>query len=562
MTVSVQIDNFRKFLGFLGPRASRLLALGVLVGIGLFGAELSFAYGLQAFLKVLGATNLGNKPLPTWIPQKTFGGVLAFILFLGILRGLLQWAQVYMQFAANEIAKFQQRTRLLKWAYNSESVSTTRVTTLFNERTTAGGICLLSLQSLTIQATSAVLLGFSLLILAPSVTIVTAILLGVLALPMRMLNKRIEAAGIGIANEWEKTNSRLLMSIKNLLLMQIYGTQEKEETEAQAHLGHYLNHNLSFAAAAGFKFALPQIIGVFMICVISYYSMTRNVLSTGVLISYFYLFVRFMQNFSEVLRTGANVNVYRNQLKELAVWYEDHLNALKLVPKLSPKPADLNLSQAIGWRLENISFSYPDASHFLFEGLSLEVPAGSFTVILGPSGVGKSTLLNILLGNSTVSSGKVKVALEANRTEELQYVRLGLLKDIGYVGAESFLLEGTIRENIVYGLDHSVTDDEIKGSLMKAECKFIHDLPQGLQHRLTEQGQGLSAGQKQRLSLARALLRNPKALILDEATANLDHETEVRLVETLAKFKGQMTIIAVTHRQVMLEVADQEISLK
>jgi ATP-binding cassette subfamily B protein AbcA/BmrA len=135
------------------------------------------------------------------------------------------------------------------------------------------------------------------------------------------------------------------------------------------------------------------------------------------------------------------------------------------------------------------------------------------------------------------------------------------LDSVGYVGPESFLIEGTVKENLSYGLHQVASDIDIRNVLDHADCGFVHSLPLGLEHRLTEQGEGLSAGQKQRLALARALLRKPKVLVLDEATANLDTETELRLVATLEKIRDGMTIVAVTHREALLRIATHKTNL-
>ena len=143
----------------------------------------------------------------------------------------------------------------------------------------------------------------------------------------------------------------------------------------------------------------------------------------------------------------------------------------------------------------------------------------------------------------------------------LSEIRKSLLPHVGYVGSESFLIAGTILENLTYGLETVPSEKDIQLALEKSGCDFISRLNTGLAHPITEQGQGLSAGQKQRLSFARALLRNPKVLILDEATANLDYETEKNLIKTLTQMKGSTTIIAVTHREALLVLADQTIKL-
>jgi ABC-type bacteriocin/lantibiotic exporter with double-glycine peptidase domain len=192
----------------------------------------------------------------------------------------------------------------------------------------------------------------------------------------------------------------------------------------------------------------------------------------------------------------------------------------------------------------------------------LEINPGSTLVIIGPSGAGKSTLLAILLGLETPNVGQVLAISSEGFPVPLADAREGLLNHVGYVGPDSFIIAGTIRDNLTYGTREKFEDAQIKAALVQADCQFVMDMPGGLNHALTEQGEGLSAGQKQRLSLARALLRQPKLLVLDEATANLDNATEQRLITTLKGLKGAMTIIAVTHREGLLEIADQIIQLE
>jgi ABC-type bacteriocin/lantibiotic exporter with double-glycine peptidase domain len=181
-------------------------------------------------------------------------------------------------------------------------------------------------------------------------------------------------------------------------------------------------------------------------------------------------------------------------------------------------------------------------------------------VVTGPSGSGKSTFIGLLLGLIKPQIGTVRAIMDEGKSYSLDMNQKKLLKSIGYVGPENFLIDGTIYDNILYGLNQIPSESDVNNALKLSECQFVFDLPHQMNHRLTEQGAGLSAGQKQRLSLCRALLRNPKVLILDEATANLDVDTEERLVKTLATLKRKMTIIGVTHRSALLKIADQHLN--
>lgn len=221
----------------------------------------------------------------------------------------------------------------------------------------------------------------------------------------------------------------------------------------------------------------------------------------------------------------------------------------------------ITINEPLGWNLNQVSYKYPEGQGAILNGFNLKVAPGEFVVVVGKSGAGKSTLLNLLLGGILPDQGQIQALIDSREAIDLSQIRSSLLKTVGYVGPESFLIEGTIKENIFYGLDHEPTENELTEALRLAQCNFISNMPQGLNHFISEQGHGLSAGQKQRLSLARALLRKPKALFLDEATSNLDFETEAKLIQSFAGLKKKMTVIAVTHREAMTKLADQVIKL-
>ena len=214
----------------------------------------------------------------------------------------------------------------------------------------------------------------------------------------------------------------------------------------------------------------------------------------------------------------------------------------------------------IGWFVDGVCYRYPDGGDVIVSGLSTEIKPGTAVVLTGPSGSGKSTILGLLLGQLEPTSGTVDVQVDGER---LGIARAAprMLRHVGYIGADGFLVEGTLRENLFYGLDRVPTPDEIEDALARAECSFIDGFPDRLNHRLTFHGAGLSSGQKQRLALARALLRKPRALILDEATSNLDSETEWRILQTLRRLKGEVTLVIATHRPALIELGDERVDL-
>jgi ABC-type multidrug transport system fused ATPase/permease subunit len=384
-----------------------------------------------------------------------------------------------------------------------------------------------------------------------------------MGLALRLTQRRIKTLGQEMNQEWERVNRQLAVSIKNLLLMQIYGTQVREEKKAQNSLSSYRDNVVSYFRILGFQTFLPQVCGFFIICLICYASRSYQLLTATATVTYLYVFIRFLQGVAVILQSSSNWILYWPHVLKLAEWWANHSHdgIRRSRPIEMMMPSASPALEPIGWKFSNVRFSYPGATSEIIRDFDLEVEPGSAVVITGPSGSGKTTLLHLMLGTLIPMRGQVDVLFQEGRKISLLQYRSSLLNGIGYVGPESFLIEGTIYQNLTYGLLKTPSEIEVKEALTLAECHFVFDTPAGLQSQLTEQGHGLSAGQKQRLSLARALLRHPKALILDEATANLDLEVESKLVDTLSRLKNKITVVAVTHREGLLRIADKKIRL-
>lgn len=550
-------------MAFLGPKVTAYLALGALVGVSCFAVELAFAYGLQAFLVAAGIVDQRAVQLPAWMPRTGLKPVLAFILVVGVGRGLMNWLQVYMPAAVQEKFRHIQRARILHWALHSDSVSTHEATMLFNEWTNNSAALVYSLQFLAVQATSAIMIVVALLAISAKLSFIAAAALALLYPPVRLADRKILESSLILAKSLDDTSRRLVNSIKNLLLIQIYGTQDLEERQARTSLDAYDRRSILYHMLSGFKYALPQLVGVLLICAITLAARGYFRTSPGLLVSYFYLVIRLLQLVSTM---NGSVSTLLRSWPETVIlwrWWDGQAHGrpgTAVLPAAAPAPSR-NGTQPVGWELDGVSFGYSGTDRPVVRNLSLKLLPGQCLVFTGPSGSGKSTLLNLLLGGLKPDKGSICVLLEGGGKQTLADFRTKLYPLIGYVGPESLLIEGTIRENLLYGLTRAPSAEEFEAALSKAECAFVTQLASGLDYRITEQGQGLSAGQKQRLSLARAFLRRPKVLILDEATSNLDQETEIRLVQTLSRVKGEMTIVAATHRSALLAIADQRLSL-
>jgi len=179
------------------------------------------------------------------------------------------------------------------------------------------------------------------------------------------------------------------------------------------------------------------------------------------------------------------------------------------------------------------------------------VPAGRITALVGPSGAGKSTIADLMMGLLVPDVGSIAVDGFVMRPEQLRSWR----DRIGYVGPDSFLFHETVRRNLLWARPDA-GEEEMLAALWLAGADFIRTLADGLDTVVGDRGLMLSQGERQRIALARALLRKPSLLILDEATNSLDWENEARILNSLDRLRGEMTILLVAHRLSTIRWAD------
>ena len=204
---------------------------------------------------------------------------------------------------------------------------------------------------------------------------------------------------------------------------------------------------------------------------------------------------------------------------------------------------------------DNISFKYD--RDIILDHTSLSIKKGDFVAIMGISGIGKSTLLKLLLGVFKVNSGHITIHANSNTPIPVNNQTRRLFS---YVPQGNFLLSGTIRENLKF-INNDATDDEIEEAV-RISCadQFITELPEGLETVIGERGVGLSEGQLQRLAIARSLLSNSPIMLLDEATSALDEETEKRFLVNLKELKNK-TCIIVSHKKAALEICNKHVQI-
>lgn len=203
--------------------------------------------------------------------------------------------------------------------------------------------------------------------------------------------------------------------------------------------------------------------------------------------------------------------------------------------------------------LKNIVYAYPNTNKLIFDHADMVIPYGRSVGIIGSSGAGKSTIVDILLGLLRVKSGNIYCD-GVNIFENYP----AWLAQIGYIPQSIYLVDEPIRNNIAFGIaDDKIDDSRIWEVLEEAQLKnFIKTLPEGLDTAIGDRGVRLSGGQRQRLGIARALYHNPEILVFDEATSALDNETEAAVMEAINSFHGKKTMVIIAHRLNTIEKCD------
>lgn len=209
--------------------------------------------------------------------------------------------------------------------------------------------------------------------------------------------------------------------------------------------------------------------------------------------------------------------------------------------------------------LQNVSFKYQKDDPYIVKNLNLKIQRGDKIGLVGESGTGKSTLMNIIMGLLKHTEGKIFVD-----NKELLADKNQLIANIGYVPQEVFLFEGELKKNIALGLDIEKISEEnlIKAANAAQITKFVKNLENNFNSLVEENGRNFSVGQKQRIGVARALYKNPDLLILDESTSSLDAETEEKFIEDIFNIGQNKTIVFISHKMSALSKCDKIFDLK
>jgi ABC-type multidrug transport system fused ATPase/permease subunit len=561
----------RKVLKLIGRKGSLWIGVNVVSGVVLGGLEISLSVLLALLLKSLHITE-GSPSLPFGLTALRISavGFLGLLILVGVSRGFFQLLAGHSANVATEMIGARLRAVLLhetfrlRAGFASLSEVNTKSSDIFPK---AAEFCYYGASALPVVIQSTIL--FCALLtrsvretaLGISGILVAGVLVQLLVRRVRRLAGQLPA----VRTQYQR---RLVRSVKNWFLLKALRTMPQEHDGLIRSLLTGASMTIRTNLLATIAGVLPQVLGTFVLAGLIGVHMAFPVESGVEFFSFLYIYVRLVQNLGAIANSVGLLNADYPHFRISARYFfsfspEVIAAALSPTARLSPLGANWRQFQdpprvqrqgplpdlrPPPIRFQNVGFSYESGSTAILSGLNAEVEAGGQLAIVGPSGSGKSTLLALALGVLQPTEGEITIdGVSPTQFSGRPNVR------IAYVGAEPFLIDGTVRENLLYGRSESFTDSEMIAALRAARLEDWFEETEGaLDYRISENSEGLSAGQKQRLSLARALLSRPNLLILDEVSANLDSKTEAEVAKTVAGLIGTCTTLIVSHREGIL----------
>ncbi|MCC5908768.1 MAG: ABC transporter ATP-binding protein [Balneolaceae bacterium] len=415
---------------------------------------------------------------------------------------------------------------------------------------------LLPLIDVTLKLMMATFLIGSLLYLEPFITLITiVVMLGGGMFFLKLTREKITEAGKIDRRARAEKNKVVLQGIGAFKDTRVLGREKMFLDQYDKYAYQSVNANI-YKSLVG---SLPRPI-IEMLLIIGILSITLIMVWEGrpfsVIIPLLTLFgmagIKLMPIFSSVIKesnslryNAASVHVVYEDLKHLEKKFIDYRE------ELLEEPNRLKLNKKI--ELKNVIFEYPNSEEHAVNGVSLSIPKGSAIAFVGPSGAGKTTIVDIILGLLSPKSGSVEVD-GTNIQDNLK----GWMMNIGYIPQSIYLLDDRISRNIALGIpDEQIDMEKLEAALEAAQLKeVVEKLPKGLNTKIGERGIRLSGGQQQRIGIARALYNNPQVLIMDEATSALDNITEKVVIEAIERLRGDRTIIMIAHRLTTVQNCD------
>ena len=378
-------------------------------------------------------------------------------------------------------------------------------------------------------------------------TMVIFTILFIFLICMYPLGQIMEKLSTNTQNETAKFSGLISKILTNIYLVKSNGTEEKESENGRIKLTKIYQLGLKQAKINSILEPLSGFLIMLLIALIlsiGTWRVSHGDITSGNLVAMiFYVFqlVSPISNLISLITDYKKATGASQRISEILDEEQEYLNLLS---------DQKNISGSI--KFENVSFSY--GNELILDNVSFTIPENKVTAFVGPSGSGKSTILKLIENMYKIDSGNINIGnLKINEVNLKEW-----RKKVGYVIQGNSMINGTIKENLVYGNEKEIDDKTLDYYTYMANCRdFIDSLDKGYDTKIGENGMKISGGQQQRLSIARGFIKNPDYLLLDEVTSNLDSESEQKIQDSLTKLMNNKTTIIIAHRLSTIKKANQ-----
>jgi ATP-binding cassette, subfamily B, bacterial len=376
-----------------------------------------------------------------------------------------------------------------------------------------------------------------------------------IVLAMRGFGKLVRPAFRERQAELGELNATLNDNISGIREIKAFTQEEREAARIGKHIQRYKDSLLKALKLMATFHPLVEFSSSIGIIVLIYFG-SRLVLNQVLPIADLIAFFLYLELFYQPVR---QLSIAWEHVQESAAGAERLAELLDEIPEVSDPEGGQSLTERSPGHIcfQNVSFSYIPESTVL-ENINLDIPAGSSVALVGPTGVGKTTMASLIPRFYDIDGGSITLD-----GRDLRDIALNSLRSaVSLVLQEVFLFHGTVKENIIFSKSSAVEAEILQAAKIANAHRFIRDLPNGYDTMIGERGVKLSGGQKQRLAIARAVLADAPILILDEATSSVDTETETLIREALERLMKGRTTIIIAHRLSTIRSADKIVVLK